>query len=571
MILGINDGHDAGVALIDHTGDILFAANEERFTGKKQQWGFPSRSLDHLLSVTGVTPANITDVAIGFQGLVETESSSALGSASVGLTRRAFTAATALAGPLMASSLATVAVRAATRLLRRNRPVIAAQLGTRGLGHCRVSFLKHHEAHAASAYFTAGRASACVLTVDAGGDGWSGSLWKGHDGRLELIACLPRVHSLGDLWLAVTLLCGFNPDRHGGKVTGLAAFKPCPEALDTLRQFYEAVPGRFLVRNRRHLFWKRLVAELRVALAPFDREQISWAAQKLLEELVLHLVREGMRLTGQSDIAVAGGVFANVKLNLEILRLPGVTSFYVHPHMGDGGTALGAALALAAARNPLAPREMEHVFLGTEPGVPTPIALQEFDVALFPDPEKLADRAAELVAANKVLGLVQGRMEYGPRALCHRTILYHPFDPGVQDWLNSRLSRTEFMPFAPVVPASLAGDYFELADKASLPARFMTICLPATERCTREAPAIVHVDGTARPQVVLPAQLPLMHEMLLAFGRRTGVPVLINTSFNRHEHPIIATVDHALEELRRGVVDGLVLDGMVVQPRGVNG
>jgi carbamoyltransferase len=567
MIIGINDGHDAGVAVITPAGEILFAANEERYTGRKQQWGFPRHSLQTAMDYLSLDPGRVEHIAFGFQGLLETESSSALGAGRVGLTRRLFTHATRFAGPLLESEAAAVGIRGLAVLMRRNRADIRRNL--QGLGFPpRLDFIAHHEAHAASAFFTSGYSSACVVTIDAGGDGMSGSLWHGRDGRLSFLSALPRIHSLGDFWLAVTHLCGFNPDRHGGKITGLAAYLPCPPALDVLRQLYTTVPGRFLVRNRHYLFWKRLVARLRVELRPFNREEIAWAAQKLLEEMVQHLVAEGLRATGETNLAVAGGVFANVKLNMELLAMPACRRFFVHPHMGDGGCALGAALAVASRDNPLPARELEHVFLGDEAGPLPDGALEGFDVRWLPDRRKLAAETAAAIAAGEVVGLVQGRMEYGPRALLHRSILYHPFDPSIMDWLNERLDRTEFMPFAPFMAQSRGEEFFETAREAALPCRFMTICLPARSHTVTQAPAIVHVDGTARPQFVTRHANPFACDLLEEFEQITGVPIIINTSFNRHEQPIVRCASQALEELERKVVDTLVLEDCIVRRRG---
>jgi carbamoyltransferase len=197
------------------------------------------------------------------------------------------------------------------------------------------------------------------------------------------------------------------------------------------------------------------------------------------------------------------------------------------------------------------------VFLGDEAGGVA--GFEGFRQALASETD-LAAETARLLAEGKVVGVVQGRMEYGPRALLHRSILYHPFDPAVMEWLNARLDRTEFMPFAPVMPEEKGEEWFELAAKGTLPSRFMTVCLPARERAKQKAPAIVHVDGTARPQLVRPSTDPFVCRVLAAFERLTGVPILINTSFNRHEHPILRTAEQGVEELRRGVVDVLVLE-----------
>jgi carbamoyltransferase len=563
MFLGLNDGHDAGVAVVSRRGEILFAANEERYTGVKQQWGFPARSLDAAFSHLNLPFEMVEEIAFGFRGLIETELSSTLERGEVGLTRRVFTLATAAAGPLMATPVATRLVAGLATLLRRNRLDIYRHLTQRKLVRP-VHFIAHHEAHAASAYYTSGKAEACVITLDAGGDGLSGALWHGTPVGLRMVAPLARIHSLGDFWLAITLLCGFNPDRHGGKITGLAAYQECPAALKVLRDFYEPVRGRFGIANRKYLFWQRLVESLRVALAPFSREEISWAAQRLLEELVLHLVREGIRATGCGEIAVAGGIFANVKLNLEILREPGVESFFVHPHMGDGGTAVGAALCLVSKRCGLQPATLPHLFLGPPAGPVSPADLAGLKVISEADDDRLAALTAAAIRDNQVVGVVRGAMEYGPRALCNRSIIYHPFDATVMDWMNQRLSRTEFMPFAPIVRSEDGETWFEMTERAFYPARFMTICLPSRDIAREKAPAIVHIDGTARPQFISCETEPFTHLLLGHFGRLTGVPVLINTSFNRHEQPIVCTARQAVDELRRGIVDVLILDGLFV-------
>lgn len=558
MLLGINDGHDAGVAIITKDGGIVFAANEERYSGVKQQWGFPHLSLAHAIDHLGLQPEDVTDIAFGFRGLVETQSTSQLESEGVGLTRRLFTWATTIAGPMMDSKAATAAIRTLASMSRKNQNEIREALAKHGLTAPR-RFIDHHTAHAASAYYTSGFNDACVVTIDAGGDGLSGSLWHGKDGQMHLLETLPRIHSLGDFWLAVTLLCGFNPDRHGGKVTGLAAYTECPEALEALRGLYRTVPDKFAIRNVHYLFWKRLLARMKKVLAPFSREQIAYGAQRLLEELVMHLVNVGLKKTGARHVAVAGGVFANVRVNMDIALHPVVDDFFVHPHMGDGGTAAGAALYQAAQRYGIQPRAMTHAFLGTEAGTDLGRAVPDGIAQFEGDMDFLARKTAELIADNKVIGVIRGRMEYGPRALTNRTILYHPFDDTIMEWLNERLARTEFMPFAPVVAEEKAHRYFDQWSRGALASRFMTVCLPVTDLAREQAPAIVHKDGTARPQFVDRRESGFCHTVLEHFEQITGVAILINTSFNRHERPIIASSLQGLEELERGVVDALVL------------
>lgn len=563
MLIGINDGHDAGVAVVTRDGEILFAANEERYTGVKQQWGFPHHCLQHAIDYLALEPRDVTDVAFGFRGLVETQDSSRLQADRVGLTRRLFTWATALAGPLMDTGIATAAIRTLAAASRTNRNEIDRALAKHNL-NAPLHFIDHHTAHAAGAYLTSGFDDACVITIDAGGDGLSGSLWHGQDGRMKCLDTLPRIHSLGDFWLAVTLLCGFNPDRHGGKVTGLAAYTECPEAVEALRTLYAVVPGRFAVKNRRYLFWKRLLEGMKETLKPFTREQIAHGAQRLLEELVMHLVEQGLQRTRARKVAVAGGVFANVRVNMDITLHDSVDDFFVHPHMGDGGTGTGAALYVAATRYGVRPRRMSQAFLGTEAGTGLDMPVPDNVTVFEGDLDSLAEQTARLIADNKVVGVVRGRMEYGPRALTNRSILYHPFDETIMEWLNERLNRTEFMPFAPVVAQDKAHLYFEQWSRGALASRFMTVCLPVTDLARRQAPAIVHKDGTARPQFVDRTDTPFCYAVLEHFEKLTNVAVLINTSFNRHEQPIIARAAQGLEELERGVVDALVLEDRIL-------
>jgi len=551
LILGINDSHDAGVCLLEEDGGIRWAASEERFTRVKQQWGFPRLALEACLQETGTDPSDIAAVAFGFQGLIETAESSSLPKENPGRARRMAERWSPVLGPLVATSLATAGLRLAFRLLRRNRDTNRQALRELGIMGA-ISYRDHHRSHAASAYYTGPFSEATVLTIDAGGDGLSGSVWRGQGGRLRRVAAVPRIHSVGDMWLYVTHICGFDPDRHGGKVTGLAAHGSPSDAVEILQRYFRPDPRRLRLENRRHLFWRPALRALEQDLAGISREDLAFAAQRLLEEAVTGIAREAVRRTGLPLLALAGGVFANVKLNMEIQDLPEVEGIYVHPHMGDGGVGTGAAYLALAGRRAIEPGLQHHVFLGSHPGAPG-----DLEGLVVDSPRDLAASVAEEATAGRVIGLVRGAMEYGPRALLHRTILYRADDPSVNDWLNQRLKRTEFMPFAPVVTEDSAPGYFLDMDCGAEAARFMTTCFRCTERAKNKADGVVHVDGTARPQVIYRNVDSFSHRILTEYGRRTGEAILVNTSFNRHEEPILRTADQAVEELRLGTVDVL--------------
>jgi carbamoyltransferase len=250
-------------------------------------------------------------------------------------------------------------------LTRPNKREIREYFGDKGI-MAPIEFVEHHISHAASAYYTSGWDSALIITSDGGGDGLSGSVLVGEGGRMKRIATTPKIHSLGCFWGDITYLCGFNPATHGGKITGLAAYKPSPEVYGRLRPYYGYSKKGLHFVNKTYLFWREHLKHLRRVLDGCSIEEISYAAQHVLEENMLGIVKEAVRRTGKRKIALAGGTFANVRLNQKILDLEEVEEVFIHPHMGDGGLAVGAALATTAKYNGLKPLTLDHVFFGPE-------------------------------------------------------------------------------------------------------------------------------------------------------------------------------------------------------------
>jgi carbamoyltransferase len=229
--------------------------------------------------------------------------------------------------------------------------------------------------------------------------------------------------------------------------------------------------------------------------------------------------------------------------------------------MGDGGLPVGAALGAAGAE----PAHLSHVFLGPSYDDRHIERLLEGAGVAFTRPADLAGEVAQLIADKRVVARCDGAMEWGPRALGNRSILYRPDDPAVNDWLNKRLKRTEFMPFAPMTLAEHAPDLYKGLDKAADAARFMTVCFEVSEQMTRDCAGVVHVDGTARPQVLHREDSPRMHELLEAFHRITGLPTIVNTSFNMHEEPIVCSPADALRAWQAADLDALVLGPFVIR------
>jgi carbamoyltransferase len=259
---------------------------------------------------------------------------------------------------------------------------------------------------------------------------------------------------------------------------------------------------------------------------------------------------------------LSGGVVANVKLNQRLRALPGVERIFIHQNMGDGGCGTGAAL-LQFAADGLTPRALDHVYLG--PTFTSDQMAEALHRAQLPFSHytPVEPKIASLIASGKVVARFNGAMEYGPRALGNRSILYHAREPEVNQWLNQRLGRTEFMPFAPATLFEKRHDHYIDIDGAEYAAEFMTLTCDCTDRMKRESPAAVHVDGTARPQLVTERGNPSFYRILKEYNQLTGMASVINTSFNMHEEPIVCTPDDAIRAFLQGNLDHLAMGDFI--------
>jgi carbamoyltransferase len=303
------------------------------------------------------------------------------------------------------------------------------------------------------------------------------------------------------------------------------------------------------------------------------REDIAAGLQRAVEEVMAGLVGASMRRYNKRLLCVAGGLFSNVRMNQTLRELPEVEDIYVHPGMGDCGQGLGAALGLwAELEESPKPRLLRNVYLGPSyDDDEIERALRAQDVA-YHRSENVHRETAQLLADRKVVARFAGRMEYGPRALGHRTIYYHTADRTVNDWLNKWLQRTEFMPFAPILLRERAHEFFEGWDpERSVAANFMTITYGVTARGQEVAPAAIHVDATARPQTVTREDNPDPYAVIEAYEQITGVPILINTSFNMHEEPIVCTPHDAVRAFLLGHLDALAIGDFVALRPEVDG
>ncbi len=550
LILGIHEDTNANAALV-RGSEIVAAVAEERLSRAKFQAGFPSRAIDCVLELGGVTLDDVDHVVAGNRLHFVPR---LFGTSPIAGEHDLF-------GPVHKGWLSAQALLArggppARAVERLNRRLLRRRFGRA------VSLVDHHTAHAYSAWLTSGFERATAVSIDNMGDGFAARVFSCEGGCRELWSSR-ATGSPGQFYGEISQFLGFHV-LHAGKVTGLAARGDARRAMPAMEKLFrlERDDTDFVL----YPLWRKSRRRGPFAeLAGLGREDVSAAAQQRLEELIVRYVRRALKETGHRHVVLAGGVFANVLVNHRIWSLPEVDGVFVHPAMSDQGIGAGAALATAAKLGPVTPRPIRHVYLGPSYGDEAIGRALERRGVTAERCDDIEARVAGLIVDGKVVARYAGAVEYGPRALGHRSILFHTKDPTVNDWLNKRLDRSEFMPFAPATLAEhAAAMYADYGEGVAHTARFMTITLRCTEAMVKVSPAVVHIDGTARPQVVHEEFSPGFHRILSLVHEATGTPSIINTSFNIHGEPIVCTPDDALRLWEQGRVDALALGSYLV-------
>jgi len=551
-ILGINCfAHDTAAALLMDGVPVAFV-EEERFNREKHTRAFPDQAIEFCLRTGGITIDEVDVVAFAHRAGTD------------------FRRGAADALKRMPRSTKRLAAQAYIDWsLWRKQARFIRRYGFRG----NVANVGHHQAHAASGFFASGFDEAAVLTVDRGGDFISTTLGRGRGNRLETIRELRNPHSLGEIYTAITGWLGFHPNADEGKVMGLAPYGSSPYAPDFRSMVRLRPDGLFQV----DLGWFRYQVEAGPLSARFlkrygrprvpeseilpHHKDVAFGVQLLAEETGLHMARALHQETASSNLVLAGGVALNSVMNGRLLRETDFERIFIQPAAGDAGNALGAALYVwhHELGNPRAWR-MEHAFLGPSySDGDYKEALQAAGVA-FREVTDPAAEAADLLADSKIVGWFQGRAEVGPRALGARSILADPRKAEMKDILNERVKHREgFRPFAPSVLDERGAEYF--TDYASNP--FMLLVLPIRADKQPVIPAVSHVDGTGRLQSVGPEN-PLFHQLIEEFERRTGVAVVLNTSFNLRGEPIVHRPEEAIADFSHTGMDALFLGNYLV-------
>lgn len=438
-----------------------------------------------------------------------------------------------------------------------------------------VHYNDHHLCHAAGAYYCSQFDEALVVTLDGGGDGLDGGVYVGKGNDLISILEVPHFQSPGTMYSALTHDLGFKRHRHEGKITGLAAFgNPDPKrlGLENLLK-YDSTKHRFISKKiaNHHKALKERSDYFYPLLAKHTKEDLAAVTQKIFEDEVVKYIEDAFKVAKQkgytlNKICLAGGCFANVKLNQRIQETGLFNDIFVFPAMGDDGLSAGAALLTYYKLNPKADRnasKITDIYLGGEfSDAEMEASLKDYKLK-YQRFDDIETKVAQLLAKSKVVARFNGRMEYGPRALGNRSVIAAPFDKSINDWLNKKFNRTEFMPFAPSMNEEQAGDYLEGYKKQSA-ADFMTITYDIKKGIAEKMPAVVHVDNTARPQIVKDATNKSYHKIIDEFYKLTGIAVVLNTSFNMHEEPIVYTPSDAIRGFLDAQLDYLAIGNYLV-------
>jgi carbamoyltransferase len=584
-VLGISAFyHDSAAALVSD-GLVAAAAQEERFSRRKNDSRFPARSIAFCLKQAGIQAEDLEAVAFYEKPILKFSRT--------------------------LETFLSLAPRGVTAFARSIPNWLGEKLDVRKAVHralpglrpgCAILFTAHHEAHAASAFLPSPFERAAILTVDGVGEWATTTIGRGTGSSVELIEELRFPHSVGLLYSAFTAYCGFRVNSGEYKLMGLAPYGE-PAYADRIRDTvvevrpdgslrlnldcFDLLADDYLTNDRFHALFG---GPPRSPNAPIERRHMDLARsiQVVTEEILLGLVRRAHERTSERNLCLAGGVALNCVANGRILRDGPFERLWIQPAAGDAGGALGAALAawhapaerlgLGGTRAALAPDAMRGALLGPDFSDEEAQAALEVHGARFErlDPEALLERTAAALASERVVGWVQGRMEFGPRALGNRSILGDARSPRMQSVMNLKVKfRESFRPFAPIVLEERAAEFFDLA----VPSPYMLLVAPVAESQRRETdssvtgierlkqvrstiPAVTHVDASARIQTVSAEANPRLHALLRRFEDRTGCPVLINTSFNVRGEPVVCSPDDAYRCFINSGIDVLVVGNL---------
>jgi carbamoyltransferase len=588
-ILGISCYYHDAAAVLLNDGALVAAAEEERFTRKKHDFDFPKQAIQFCLDTAGITGQDL-DYVVFFEKPFRK------------LDR------------ILMMTLQTYPQ--SYKVFRESMitwMVDKLWVGTTieneiGVSKDKILFSEHHLSHAASAYFCSPFEESAILTVDGVGEWVTSTYGVGKGNKIQIQKEIHFPHSLGLLYSAFTAFLGFEVNEGEYKVMGMAPYgepKYVDKVWKTINQnsdgsfslnmdyfsFHHSTERTYnqkfadlfgTPRPEKMLFFTEETGFPKYFGAPPGNmaelskmnkhyADIAASIQKVTEDVLVNMAKHLHKTTGMKNLCMAGGVALNCVANTRILHESGFEQLYVQPAAGDGGGALGAALwayntLLGKPRN----FQMQHAFWGrsnSDAEIGDFLRQNNIKHTRYDDEDKMLDVVVNHLTNASVIGWAQGRFEWGPRALGSRSILADPRNPNMKDIVNTKIKfREPYRPFAPSVLAESAEKYFDLPNAAKhSPARYMQYVVPVKPEAQSILPAITHVDGTGRMQTVFKDQSPRYYKMIEKFGQATGVPVVMNTSFNLKGEPIVNTPANAFNTFSKSEMDALVLENFIIE------
>ena len=560
--------HDSSAALVQD-GKLIAASEEERFSRVKHDSGFPQLAIDFVLKMGGITMHDVDYVVFYEKPFIKFER-------------------------MLMSAMATFPRSSAVfresmqRWVSDKLWIKSMMSKTLGVPSSKLLFAEHHMSHAASSFYTSPFEESAILTIDGAGEWSTSTMGVGRGNKIEIIKEMRFPHSLGLLYSAFTAYCGFEINEGEYKLMGMHPYGK-PNYVDKIYELIHVAEDGSLWHDMKYFSYHysrdttlsdafgehfgRPARDPKLQDKSLDPYYCDMAAsiQKVTEEIILKMATHLHKLTGLPNLCLAGGVALNSVANFKTLRDGPFDNVYIHPAPGDDGGCVGAAYwaynhVLDQPRGPA----LEHAYLGSEY---SDEEIEEFltknDIAFekIEDDEEFFEFVAQSLADSKVCGWYRGRFEWGPRALGARSIIADPRKPEMKEKLNEKIKfREAFRPFAPSVLEERANEFFEFPDaEKHFPGRFMLYVTPVREEKRSVLPAITHEDGSGRLQTVYKATNPAYHRMIERFGEITGVPVVMNTSFNLKGEPIVEHPSHAFNTFSLSGMDLLFLNNYVIR------
>jgi carbamoyltransferase len=545
-ILGIWDGHDSGAALLEDD-KVVFAANEERFTKRKLEVAFPNNSIKAALGHAGITPDEVEVVAFPTTEFAKTLSRVfPWQKESYYKFRRRKMYKPRLESFMHYAKYAMTGVGILPLCSTVSKAAVGRELRRLGFRNYRLCSVDHHMAHAATAAFTSGMDSSLVITVDGLGDGLSASISTFRKGTLERKHSIKARDSIGIFFEQATNIVGMRELEDEGKVMAMADYS-YPFRIDEnkLREFF-SVNGVDIRAKYGPISQYRMLDRIAWSM---PRERFSYMAQQVLEEALVGLVGNAIEKFGTRNVAMAGGVMSNIKANMKIRKIKGLDNWYIFPHMGDGGIAMGAAMYANYTENGVRGYEFKDAYLGSEYCDEDILrCLRKEKWLRYERDADRAGHAAELISSDDYVFWFQGRSEYGPRALGNRSILAKADSEKVKERLNLYVKQRDW--YQPFAPSMLREDAEKVLEGVRCPDRFMTMAYDVREEHSSSLKSVMHVDMTARPQI-LSDENKEYRRLLGRIRKSSGYGIVLNTSFNLHGMPMVNDPSDAIETMKQ--------------------